>query len=114
MNYIVLDTETTNGFDDPFCYDVGYAVLNESFEVIETRSFVVADVFLDKEMMANAYFADKIPQYWEDIKNGVRELKHSETLENSCTMIVKTLKLVQLSHTMHVLIIKVVRKRKDG
>ena len=75
MNYIVLDTETTNGFDDPFCYDVGYAVLNESFEVIETRSFVVADVFLDKEMMANAYFADKIPQYWEDIKNGVRELK---------------------------------------
>lgn len=75
MNYIVLDTETTNGFDDPFCYDVGYAVLNECFEVIETRSFVVADVFLDKEMMANAYFADKIPQYWEDIKNGVRELK---------------------------------------
>ena len=51
MNYIVLDTETTNGFDDPFCYDVGYAVLNENFEVIETRSFVVADVFLDKEMM---------------------------------------------------------------
>ena len=49
MNYIVLDTETTNGFDDPFCYDVGYAVLNESFEVIETRSFVVAYVFLDKE-----------------------------------------------------------------
>lgn len=75
MNYIVLDTETTNGFDDPFCYDVGYAVLNEHFEVIETRSFVVADIFLDKEMMANAYFADKIPQYWEDIKNGVRELK---------------------------------------
>ena len=36
-------------FDDPFCYDVGYAVLNEDFEVIETRSFVVADVFLDKE-----------------------------------------------------------------
>ena len=75
MNYIVLDTETTNGFDDPFCYDVGYAVLNEDFEVIETRSFVVADVFLDKEMMANAYFADKVPQYWEDIKNGTRELK---------------------------------------
>lgn len=75
MNYIVLDTETTNGFDDPFCYDVGYAVLNEHFEVIETRSFVVADIFLDKEMMANAYFADKIPQYWEDIKNGIRELK---------------------------------------
>ena len=25
--------------------------------------------------MSYAYFADKIPQYWEDIKNGKRELK---------------------------------------
>lgn len=75
MNYIVLDTETTNTFDDPFCYDCGWAVLNDDFEVIETRSFVVAEIFLNKELMKEAYFADKIPQYWEDIKNGTRELK---------------------------------------
>ena len=75
MNYIVFDTETTNGFDNPFLYDLGWAILNEDFEVIEARSFVNADIFLDKEMMANAYFADKIPQYWRDIKSGKRELK---------------------------------------
>lgn len=76
MNYIVLDTETTNGFDNPICYDIGWAVLNENFEIIETRSFVVADIFLEEKfLMSEAFFADKIPQYWTDIKNGVRELK---------------------------------------
>ena len=76
MNYIVLDTETTNGFESPICYDVGWAVLNENFEIIETRSFVVADIFLEETLlMSEAFFADKIPQYWADIKSGVRELK---------------------------------------
>lgn len=76
MNFIVLDTETTNGFDDSLCYDIGYAIVNaETFEVLETRSFVVADIFLDKTLMADAFFSDKIPQYWKEIKNGTRELK---------------------------------------
>ena len=40
MNYIVFDTETTNGFDDPICYDVGWTVFNDSGAVLQTRSFV--------------------------------------------------------------------------
>lgn len=76
MNFIVLDTETTNGFDDPMVYDLGYAIVDgETFKVLETRSFVNADIFLNKELMADAFFADKIPQYWKDIKSGKRELK---------------------------------------
>lgn len=73
--FIVVDTETTNSLDDPFCYDVGWAVIDKFGNVFESHSYVVADVFLDKEMMSHAYFADKIPQYWRDIKNGSRELK---------------------------------------
>lgn len=60
---IVLDTETTNSIDDPFCYDVGFAVVDMQGNVIEQHSYVVADIFLDKELMASAYFSDKIPQY---------------------------------------------------
>lgn len=75
MNYIVLDTETTNTFDDPLCYDCGWAVLDENFNVIKTCSFVVAEIFLDIEKMKVAFFADKVPMYWEDIKKGARELK---------------------------------------
>ena len=73
--FIVIDTETTNSIDDPLCYDVGWAVVDIFGTVYEKYSYVVADIFLDKELMSSAYFADKIPQYWEDIKNGSRELK---------------------------------------
>lgn len=73
---MVLDTETANDLDCPMMYDLGFAVVRPYVgEVVETRSFVVADVFLDKELMESAYFAEKIPQYWDEIKAGKRELK---------------------------------------
>lgn len=72
---IMVDTETTNDIDCPICYDVGYQIFDLNGEVFCERSFVNADVFLDKELMSTAFFADKIPAYWEDIKNGTRELK---------------------------------------
>ena len=73
--FIVIDTETTNSIDDPFCYDVGWAVVGIDGTVYESYSYVVADIFLDKELMSSAFFTDKIPQYWDDIKAGTRELK---------------------------------------
>lgn len=79
---IVIDTETTNTIDDPFCYDVSFAVIDRTGKVYETHSYVIADIFLDeKEMMEEAYFADKIPQYWEDIKNGKRQLRRFQTVK---------------------------------
>ena len=72
---MMIDTETANDIDCPIVYDVGYQVFSLNDGVICERSFVNADVFLDKDLMASAYFADKIPQYWEDIKSGKRELK---------------------------------------
>ena len=75
MKYIVTDVESTNSLDDPFTYDIGFAVVDETGKVYEKYSYVVADIFLDKELMKSAYFADKIPQYWADIKAGKRELK---------------------------------------
>ncbi len=82
MKYLMFDTETTNEIDCPFCYDFGYSVIDESGKVYEQGSFVVADVFLDKELMASAYFADKIPQYWEDIKSGKRLLRRWKTIRS--------------------------------
>lgn len=80
--YLVIDTETTNSIDDPFCYDVGFAVVEADGSVIEEHSYVVADIFLDNELMSSAYFADKIPQYWEDIKNGKRQLRRFKTIRS--------------------------------
>lgn len=85
INYrMVLDTETCPLDRDlqgvvpfnMFAYDIGWAIVDKRGKVYKTESFVIADIFLDeKALMKSAYYADKIPQYWEDIKNGKRKLK---------------------------------------
>ncbi len=72
---IMIDTETTNDIDCPIVYDVGYQIFTLADGVLCEKSFVNADIFLDKELMASAYFAEKIPQYWDDIKAGKRTLR---------------------------------------
>lgn len=80
--FLVVDTETCNSIDDPFAYDVGFAVVKATGEVLEAHSYVVADIFLDKDLMASAYFTDKIPQYWEEIKSGKRILRRFKTIKS--------------------------------
>ena len=79
--FIVIDTETTNSIDDPLCYDVGWAVVDIFGNVYESHSYVVADIFLDKDLMSYAYFADKVPSYWEEIKAGKRKLCRLSTIK---------------------------------
>ena len=81
MNYLILDTETTNDIECPIVYDIGFAVINEKGEVFASYSYVNADVFCDDELMGSAFFASKIPSYWEDIQNGTRILKSFRSIE---------------------------------
>ena len=82
MRVIMLDTETTNDIECPLCYDLGFSVVDlDEGEVIERHSYVVADVFCDKELMSSAYFIDKVPQYWVDIHNGTRMLRRWATIK---------------------------------
>lgn len=80
MNRIVLDTETANSLQEPICYDIGWAVVDDDINPIKTESYAVAEVFLDPLLMTSAYFAEKIPQYWEEIKNGERKLARLSTI----------------------------------
>ena len=74
--FLVIDTETCNTVEQPLPYDIGFAICDRMGNIAEERSYVVAETFLDmKDTMKSAYFAEKIPQYWEDIKNGTREIK---------------------------------------
>ena len=84
INYkIVLDTETCplEQTDEVtpwnmFVYDIGWAVVDKRGKVYKTQSFINADIFLDeKELMKSAYYSEKIPKYWEDIKSGIRQLR---------------------------------------
>ena len=80
INYrIVIDTETCPIDKDlemvvpsnMWTYDCGWAVVDKRGKVYKTRSFVNADIFLgERELMQSAYYANKIPMYWERIKSG--------------------------------------------
>ena len=79
-NIIVLDTETANSLEEPIVYDIGFAVVDtENGDILEEHSFAIAEIFLDKELMNSAYYKEKIPQYWEEIKRGTRKLVKFET-----------------------------------
>ena len=80
---IVVDTESTNGFDDPLCYDVGWSVIDKSGYVYKIESYVVSEIFLDPQLMSNAYFAEKVPMYWDDILAGRRKLATFEEIRRA-------------------------------
>lgn len=71
---MMIDTETTNDIDCPIVYDVGFSIFDLEGNTYAERSYVNADIFLDKNLMQYAYFVDKVPQYWEEIKAGDRKL----------------------------------------
>ena len=72
--YLMFDTETANGFKNPMVYDIGLAVIDETGKIYKTYSFVVRNIFYNRKMMRGAYYANKLPQYRIDIKNGERKV----------------------------------------
>lgn len=80
--YIVFDTETTNGFDDPIVYDFGAAVVDKQGNVYDKISYIVYETFCQmRDLMKTAYYADKIPRYEEQIKNGERKIACYATIK---------------------------------
>lgn len=84
INYLIgLDTETCNGlivdgkldFSQSLVYDLGWAVTDKKGRIYKTRSYIIAEIFCEmKDVMKSAYYAKKIPHYWDDIKAGKRIL----------------------------------------
>ena len=91
-HYLIgLDTETCNGImvDDKLdlsqslVYDIGWAVTDRKGNIYETKSFVIYEIFVGmRDVMRSAYYAEKIPRYWEDIKSGRRRLVSFYTMRN--------------------------------
>ena len=94
INYLIgLDTETCNGImlDDEkldltqsLVYDLGWAVTDKRGHIYETRSYVIAEIFCGmKDVMKSAYYAEKIPSYWKEIKSGKRVLASFWTVKKA-------------------------------
>lgn len=80
--YIVLDTETARQGGagsaprpwDSRVYDLGYVIVDsKTFEVVESRSLAIIDTFANVELMRFAYYADKLPQYFEGMRSDAKE-----------------------------------------
>lgn len=73
--YLTIDTETANTFDDPMVYDLGGCIHDKKGNVYETFSFVIAEIFYGmQDLMESAYYAEKIPNYREEIRKGERKV----------------------------------------
>lgn len=96
--YVMLDTETCpldKDFDgvtpfNMFVYDCGFAVVDKHGNVYEKYSFVVKDIFFgEKELMNSAYYVDKLPRYYEGIKNGTRKVATWYEIRNTLAKVMK-------------------------
>ena len=87
--YMVLDTETANALtledesldlSQSLVYDIGFTVVDKKGHIYEKKSMAIYDIFCGmKNIMQSAYYANKIPSYWEDIKSGKRLLVRFQT-----------------------------------
>jgi len=69
--YLVFDIETANSTDEPLVYDVGCAICDKNGIIYDSLSLVISDIFDgEKELMSNAYYAAKLPLYYNGLANG--------------------------------------------
>ena len=83
--YMMVDTETANTHTEgnkldassAQVYDTGFAIVDKQGRIYEEYSMINKDVWERKEMMNSAYYADKIPQYEEQLADGSRKMSNT-------------------------------------
>ena len=104
---IVLDTETANGImrddkldlSDSLVYDVGWVIADTTGNIYERRSFIVREIFFGEmeTMMYSAYYAEKIPQYMNDIRKKKRVIADFYTIRKILLEDMKTWGVTEVS-----------------
>ena len=92
--YLTIDTETTNSMIDPIVYDIGGCIHDKKGNVYKKFSFIIYEVFCEmKDLMQSAYYAEKIPKYEEEIKNGKRKIVKYSTAKKFIEKLCKQYKV---------------------
>ena len=94
---LVVDVETTNNTNitdrnapnDGLCYDVGYGVYDKQGNEHVAKSYAVSEIFFDKDLMDSAYYKDKLPKYYEELKKGTRQVKNICAIRKEIKEVVK-------------------------
>ena len=82
--YLMVDTETCNGIVEEngklnlnysLVYDLGLAIIDKHGTVYEKESLIISDTYYGmKDLMKSCYYAEKLPRYDEEIKQGQRQV----------------------------------------
>ena len=96
--YILLvDVETANSLDDALVYDLGFIVADLHGNVKEKASYAIREIFtLRPELMASAYYAEKVPTYFVEIKNGTRVLTDFYTVRRAVVLLMKQYNITEV------------------
>lgn len=83
--FMVLDTETCPidkevevvTPENMLVYDIGYCIVDKKGNVYKTGSYIVSEIFFGEhyDKMQSSYYANKIPNYFQEIANGSRVVK---------------------------------------
>ena len=77
--FMVLDVETTNNImekdapNDGLVYDIGFCIVDKKGNIYAKRSFAISEIFDWSELMATAYYKNKLPKYYEKLAQGKME-----------------------------------------
>lgn len=75
MNVMIFDTETTS-LEKPFCYNVGYTIINTVDKVcLCNRDFVIEQIWRNLPLFSSSYYADKRSIYIQEMR------KHNTIME---------------------------------
>ena len=73
--FMIIDTETANKVESPLVYDVGFRIMDRKGNIFDEMSLVVHDIYAkEREMMKTAYYAEKLPKYEIQLRNGQRKM----------------------------------------
>lgn len=93
MNYCVFDTETTS-VEKPFCYNIGYVIVNDEIGVVLERDYVVEQVWHNPMLFTTAYYADKRDIY-------VSRMRSKQTIMDKfgyiCQQMIRDFKMYDIS-----------------
>lgn len=65
---LILDTETIS-LDKPFVYDLGYTIADADGNIVAKKSYVITQIWNNKELFATSYYAAKKPLYISRLKS---------------------------------------------
>ena len=97
---LVIDVETANTiidskFNDGLVYDIGFGVYDKKGVEYVAKSWVIEEIFnKEKELMQSAYYAHKLPKYYEELENGTRT---TMTIKNAQKYIKKVMETYNIT-----------------